>query len=144
MPAERTCSHVKVVRLAKVALVLPQYCLRSTYRNPRELTAEWCDGGIYRLDQDVLPVKLDTIVSTYNWAWVASKSSNAHLFTALSIQADPANFNCFRRVFCDIDAVLVAGSCNMDDNVTIKLGLLRLGGGHGGHLETPFIFLSIK
>ena len=54
----------------------------------------------------------------------------AYLFTALCVEQDPPKLNDLRRVLGDVDAMLIAGCCNVEDYVPVQLGLSRLGGSH--------------
>jgi len=54
--------------------------------------------------------------------------AGTHLFAAFGIEQDPTQLNHLGRVFCDIDAVLVAGGGYVDDQIAVQvrgLGALR-------------------
>lgn len=72
--------------------------------------------------------------------WVLGWLLATHLLERVGIKQDPSKLNHLGRVLCHIDAVLVAGGRNVDDDVAIdvKLGqrLRRHGCGGFGRTRT--------
>lgn len=59
----------------------------------------------------------------------------SHLLAGFCIEQDPAQLNYLCRVFCNINAVLIAGCGYVDDDVAVEIGGLRTGRGLRGHVE---------
>lgn len=55
-----------------------------------------------------------------------------YLFETASIEQEPAHLNHLGRVLCDIDAMLIAGSRNVKDDITLTTS--SLGCSHFGRL----------
>jgi hypothetical protein len=55
------------------------------------------------------------------------RAGQTHLFAALCIKENPPELYNLCRIFGDINAVLIAGGGNVNDNVSIQIALLALG-----------------
>ena len=55
----------------------------------------------------------------------------AYLFEVVGVEKDPAKLDELGRVLGNVDAMLIAGSCDVDDHVPVDLERGSLLGGHG-------------
>ena len=150
VPAFRTCSQVRVVKLAVVDTI-SRGAFGSGPRKKRpidikknieQLTAERSDGSIDGLDKDTFAMNLLTV--SYPAFGEAKKrgpsgkarsgTTYAHLLEALCVKQNPAQFDNLSRILCDVDAMLVAGGSYVDHHEAVEIeGESRLGcHGEGG------------
>lgn len=50
----------------------------------------------------------------------------AHLVAGLCIQENPTKLYHLRRVLCNVNSVLITGSSNMNNDVSVEIALLAL------------------
>lgn len=55
---------------------------------------------------------------------------SSHLVAVLGVEQNPPELDNLGRVLGHVDAVLVAGSCNMDDDVAVEIAALGLRSSH--------------
>lgn len=95
-------------------------------------TAQGSDRSVDWLDQNTLPVELRESRQMDCPVCVRSNPPfvSSHLVAVLGVEQDPSKLDDLGRVLGNVDAVLVAGSCNMDDDVAVEVAALGLGSGH--------------
>jgi hypothetical protein len=60
----------------------------------------------------------------------------AHLVAGLCVQENPAKLYHLRRIFGNVNSMLIAGGSNMNNDVSVEIALLALASGR--HLECIF------
>lgn len=159
-PALRTCSQVRVVRLA---VPMCQYGVTwpaSTRARPALfcgiLTAKRSNGRVDGLDKDAVAVDLwRRLVSLCSWNKhnTAGRKRNGskkkrlkscgciYLVTVLGIQQNPTKLDDFCRVLGDIDTMLVTRRGHMDDHIAVDVAAWSLRGSHCAEAARTNCFL---
>jgi len=62
----------------------------------------------------------------------------SYLFTSLAVKQDPSQFDHFRGVFRNINAMFITGGRNVNDHVTIEFRRGRSVCGHGNEVSEEY------
>ena len=66
---------------------------------------------------------------------------SSHLLANIGIEQDPAKFDDFGRILCNIHSMFIAGGGHMDDNIAVEVGLLALG---RRHLSCWYVLVLVR
>lgn len=123
-PAVRTCSQVKVVRLAILIGSVIRFDVHADWGN---FTAKWRYWSIDRLNEDTLPTKLKRgSRELYFRRSGEREGGEVYLIATLCIKQDPAKLNYLSRVLGNIHAMFITRCGHMDDHITVEIGFLPL------------------
>lgn len=123
-PAVRTCSQVKVVRLAILIGSVIRFDVHADWGN---FTAKWRYWSIDRLNEDTLPTKLKRgSRELYFKRSGEREGGEVYLIATLCIKQDPAKLNYLSRVLGNIHAMFITRCGHMDDHITVEIGFLPL------------------